>query len=171
MSEPSKVSVGVVIEDHAWSTQGVSNELVENAVLALWRSISTDAALVELTVLLANNRRVQALNAQFRGKDKATNVLSFPSGDDEYIGDVALALETVVQEAAEAGVSLNDHVTHLVIHGTLHLLGHDHENDDDAEEMEKIEVSVLKDLGIANPYLASVPERAGCSASVELGGS
>ena len=106
-----------------------------------------------LTVALADDRRVRALNKRDRKKDKPTNVLSYPSGEQAFLGDVVLARQTVWREAREQKKSPADHVAHLVVHGTLHLLGHDHETGDaDAERMEALERRILKRLGIADPY-------------------
>ena len=100
--------------------------------------------------------KIQNLNHQFRGKDKPTNVLAFPSDDEEdYIGDIIIALETIQREAQEQDKSFADHFTHLVIHGCLHLLGYDHEQKNEAEEMENKEIELLKKLNIANPYETS----------------
>jgi probable rRNA maturation factor len=97
--------------------------------------------------------RQQALNARFRGKDAATNVLSFPApGADAGLGDVALALGVCEREAAEQGKTLADHLTHLTAHGVLHLLGYDHESDAEAEAMEARERAILAGLGVADPY-------------------
>jgi probable rRNA maturation factor len=106
-----------------------------------------------LTVKCADDKTVQALNAQFRGQNKPTNVLSFPN-EDAPLGDIILAYETVAREAVDQQKSFTDHTLHLVIHGTLHLLGYDHENDEEAEEMEALEIFYLAKLGIANPYIA-----------------
>lgn len=117
------------------------------------------------SLLFADDAEVQLLNRQWRAKDKPTNVLSFPmlerpallslaqDGPPELLGDLALALETCVREAAEKGVSLQDHAAHLVIHGLLHLAGHDHETSAaDADAMEALEIKALALLGIADPY-------------------
>ena len=107
-----------------------------------------------LTVALADDKRVRALNARDRRKDKPTNVLSYPSGEKAFLGDVVLARQTVWREAKEQGKTPADHLVHLVVHGTLHLLGHDHETSEaDAERMEALERRILKRLGIADPYL------------------
>ena len=120
---------------------------------------------VEVAVKLSDDAEVQSLNANYRGKDKPTNVLSFPmvqpdllqslenSDDGEtLLGDIILARETCAAEAAEKDISLHQHATHLIVHGTLHLLGYDHENEADAERMEDLEVKALASLGLPNPY-------------------
>lgn len=137
------------------------------AALALtpYASLVDAAPLVEVAVRLTDDTEVQTLNRDFRGKDKPTNVLSFPqvqqdlleglanSDDGEILlGDIVLARETCAREAAEKGISLEDHATHLMVHGTLHLVGYDHMDDASAAAMEAIEVKALASLGIANPY-------------------
>jgi probable rRNA maturation factor len=119
---------------------------------------------VELSVRLTSDEEVRALNAEWRGKDQATNVLSFPlAGAEELIatkfaqkelllGDIVLAHGLCTTEAADKGVALEVHAAHLLVHGTLHLLGYDHHDDDDAADMEAREVRALGRLGIANPY-------------------
>ena len=108
-----------------------------------------------LTVALADDARVRELNARDRRKDKPTNVLSYPSGEKGFLGDIVLARQTVWREAREQRKTLADHLAHLVVHGTLHLLGYDHETGEaDAERMEALERRVLAKLGIADPYLA-----------------
>ncbi len=120
---------------------------------------------LETSLLLTNDAEVQALNREWRGRDKATNVLSFPmlardellalhaDGPPEMLGDIALAYETCAREAADKGISLEHHAAHLIVHGLLHLAGHDHvDSDDQAEAMEALEVKALAILGIADPY-------------------
>lgn len=120
----------------------------------------------EISVRLTDDAEVQALNRDYRQKDKPTNVLSFPmiqpdlmetvanTDDGEVlVGDIVLARETCVREALEKGISTADHATHLIVHGTLHLLGYDHIDDGEAEAMEAIERDVLASLGLADPYL------------------
>lgn len=102
---------------------------------------------------LADDKRVRALNARHAKKDKATNVLSYPSGERGFLGDVVLARQTVWREARRQHKTPAAHVSHLVVHGTLHLLGYDHETGDaDAERMEALERRILARLGIADPY-------------------
>ncbi len=128
--------------------------------------LDTPAA-VEVSVRLTSDEEVRTLNAQYRQKDKPTNVLSFPmvqrdlletvslnSDDGELLlGDIVLAHDVCAAEAAERGISVETHATHLLVHGALHLLGYDHIDDDEAEGMEAIERDALADLGIADPYL------------------
>ncbi len=109
--------------------------------------------------LLCDNARIAALNARFRGKDSPTNVLSFPSGETApdasgmlVAGDIAIAFETVRDEALRDAKTLQDHLVHLWVHGLLHLMGHDHAEADEAEAMEAGEIAVLARLGIADPY-------------------
>lgn len=112
-----------------------------------------------LVVLLTDNGAVQLLNAQFRDKDRPTNVLSFPGGDmpmpgePPHLGDIVLAFGVCRDEAEAQGKSLANHLTHLVIHGTLHVLGRDHEEEAEAEAMEAEERTLLASLGVADPYI------------------
>ena len=116
----------------------------------------------EVSVKFTSDAEVRALNAAWRGKDKATNVLSFPmAGEEELasaqlLGDIVLAHGICAAEAAEKQVGIETHAAHLVVHGTLHLLGYDHEtSDEDAEEMEEAERRALASIGIADPYQLS----------------
>lgn len=113
----------------------------------------------ELSLLLTDDAHIQVLNAQWRSKDKPTNVLSFPAfdiGSEEelppMLGDIVLARETILREAALENKPLEHHLTHLIVHGLLHLLGFDHETEDEAEEMEALERVVLAKLAIPDPY-------------------
>jgi probable rRNA maturation factor len=107
-----------------------------------------------VAVLLANDDMVAGLNQRFRGKAGPTNVLSFPAppNPEGQIGDIALAYGVCAREAAEQGKSLQDHLSHLSVHGVLHLLGYDHETDSEAEAMEALERSILETLGVSDPY-------------------
>jgi probable rRNA maturation factor len=119
---------------------------------------------VELSVRLASDAEVHALNSEWRGKDKPTNVLSFPMAEEDdlqsadqggpelMLGDIVLARGVCEAEAADKGVALDQHAAHLMVHGTLHLLGYDHMDDDSAADMESREVKALARMGIADPY-------------------
>ncbi len=113
----------------------------------------------ELTVRLVDEGESQALNRDYRGKDKPTNVLSFPADlppelELPLLGDLVVCRQVVEREAVEQNKALSDHWAHMIIHGTLHLLGYDHIDDDDAEQMEALEIALLEQLGISNPYEA-----------------
>jgi len=115
------------------------------------------AAPASFSALFSDDATLQVLNKRHRGRDKPTNVLSFPSGampgpHERSLGDIAISYDTVAREAEEKGAPLIDHAAHMVAHGLLHLLGYDHEDDDDAEEMEAIERRALARLGIGDPY-------------------
>lgn len=153
--KPRPATVDVVVLDAAWcrALPGVERLVRRAARAALGNRRPS------LAVALADDRRVRALNARDRAKDKPTNVLSYPSGEaakaGAFLGDIALARQTVWREAREQGKRPADHVAHLVVHGTLHLLGHDHETGDaEAERMEALERRILARLGIADPYHA-----------------
>jgi probable rRNA maturation factor len=147
--KPSRTAVSVVLLDPAWTKvlPGVDRLVRKTARAALGKRKRS------LNIALADDRRVRALNARDRGRDKPTNVLSYPSGERGFLGDVVLARQTVWREAKEQDKTPADHVAHLVVHGTLHLLGYDHETGDaDAERMEALERRILARLGIADPY-------------------
>ncbi len=170
-SAPRKrAAIPVVVEDPRWRDDSSVLRLIRRAArLALQdhafpRSGKAGARRrtgrgskssgLTLTILLADNAKLRALNASFRGKDKPTNVLSFPSAssDEPYLGDVALGHGVVAREARAQGKTLAAHAAHLVIHGILHLTGHDHEKPNDARVMEALETDLLAKLGIADPY-------------------
>ncbi len=145
----------IVVEADAWNVipdlDRITREAVALCLGELRARIGPDA---ELSVLLCDDARIRALNRDFRGLDKATNVLSFPAAASPTpaLGDIAVAYETVAREARAEGKSLADHYTHMIVHGVLHILGHDHEAENEAEVMEALERSILQRLGIADPY-------------------
>jgi probable rRNA maturation factor len=147
----ARARVDVVLLDPAWAKAlpGVERLARKAARAALGRRTQ-----VSLTVALSDDRRVRLLNRQHRGKDKPTNVLSYPSGERSFLGDIVLARQTVWREAREQKKTPADHLAHLVVHGTLHLLGHDHETSaQDGERMEALERRILAALGISDPYV------------------
>jgi len=146
-----KTSCTVVVLDGAWKRAlPAAERLVRKAARA-----ALGRAQRSLTVALADDKRVRALNKRDRKKDKPTNVLSYPSGEKKFLGDVVLARQTIWREARAQKKSPADHLAHLVVHGTLHLLGHDHETSRaDAQRMEALEQRILAKLGIADPYAA-----------------
>lgn len=169
---PMRVRVLEVEIDHseAWPENTQWEALASKAVAAAAR-ISSHGWLAEadftasISISLSDNDEVQALNAQWRNKDKPTNVLSFPmiepddfetlSNTDDgevLLGDMILAHGVCAAEAEEKGISLGDHVTHLIVHGTLHLLGYDHIEEQEGDHMEALEAKALASLGLANPY-------------------
>ncbi len=106
-----------------------------------------------LTILLANDDEVKKLNLQFRNQNKPTNVLSFPNDDNTYAGDIALAYQIIKKEAQEQNKTFRDHAMHIMLHGILHLLGYDHQNENEADEMETLEKTILHYFKIKDPYL------------------
>ena len=143
--------ITLLVEDPKWrSHRGLLPRLTKAAEAAR-RSARLKGG---CTILLADDRKLRALNLDFRGKDKATSVLSFP-GDGSYGGDIAIAHGVTAKEAKAAAKTFADHAAHLVVHGVLHLAGYDHEKPKDARVMEPLEVKILKRLGIADPYAAA----------------
>ncbi len=146
--------ISIDVEDERWRALSNVEELVGRAISAV---LPDDKRSID--VLLTSDAEIQILNAKWRSINNATNVLSFPSpkipvpeGEVAHLGDLVLAWETVAQEADLAAKALADHVTHLVVHGTLHLLGFDHADDAEADEMEAKEIRILAGLGLADPY-------------------
>lgn len=160
MSMPHAIDLAV--EDERWETAIPGLEaLVTRAVEAgLAIAPETPDGPVEVSILLTDDAAVQELNKTWRGKDKPTNVLSFPAAPQPRhaqvatpLGDVVLAYETLVRESAEQSKPLQNHLAHLLVHGTLHCLGQDHETGEaEAEAMESLEVAALATLGIPDPY-------------------
>jgi probable rRNA maturation factor len=154
--------------EHDW--QGLAERVVDAALVASAASpLLTAPATVEIAIRLTNDAEVKALNRDYRGKDAPTNVLSFPMldegeledlvangesdhGPETLLGDIILAHETCAREALEKNVPLADHAAHLIVHGTLHLLGYDHMGDAEALEMETIERQAMAALGLHDPY-------------------
>jgi probable rRNA maturation factor len=136
------------------SLYSLARRAVRAAIVQAGANLPADA---ELSLVFTNDDQIRALNRRFRGKDKATNVLSFPaatSGPDlgPLLGDIVLARETVEREATDQGLAFEDHLTHLIVHGFLHLLGYDHDTQAEAVVMERLETAILARIGVADPY-------------------
>ena len=157
-------TVEPVVEDERWEAAGIP-AVAERAARAALAEVGRDPDQHEVGLLLCDDAKMAGLNGEFRGKAAPTNVLSWPafpgevpvpSGDPgegpTFLGDIALGYETCLGEAGAAGIPLADHAAHLVVHGVLHLLGHGHALDAEADAMEAIETKVLASMGIANPY-------------------
>ncbi|MDX8347955.1 rRNA maturation RNase YbeY [Cognatiyoonia sp. IB215446] len=160
------MSVDIVIEDPRWADIAA---LAERATDAALERLGLEPSAFEISLLACDDARIAVLNEDFRGKATATNVLSWPSaeraaamdgemplppspGVDAELGDIAIAFETCHREATEAGKPFADHTLHLLVHGTLHLLGFDHVRDRDATLMEGLETEILGKLGLSDPY-------------------
>lgn len=164
----SEMDIDIYRQCRDWEAIDGLEALVRAAARAAAEAVpaaSGDAARLEVSLLLTSDREIAALNAAYRGRKGATNVLSFPqaipaeaeadAGGPEparLLGDIVLAYETIECEAREAGKVMKEHIAHLVVHGMLHLFGYDHEEDAEAEEMEGLETRILGGLGIADPY-------------------
>ena len=163
------MTLDIAIEtDGEWDSSTGWGELARAAATAAiaesaFPQLGQGERAVELSIRLASDAEVHALNAEWRGKDKPTNVLSFPlaeaddleqigEGPELMLGDIVLARGVCEREAAEKAIPVETHASHLLVHGTLHLLGYDHHEDDDAADMESREVRALARLGIADPY-------------------
>ena len=158
-ADPSWLTIDVVFEDNDWPDPvGIEAHVREAAGALATHRVMQGLKPGEACIALSSDAHVQALNASFRGKDKPTNVLSFPAPESrvpqalEPLGDVIIARETLEREAAEKNIPLADHLRHLTVHGLLHLLGYDHETETEAIEMENIETQILSRLGIPDPY-------------------
>ncbi len=158
------VDIDIAVESDAWSAVPDLEALVRRSIdAATVMAEQTFPAETELSVLFCDDAAIKLLNRDWRGVDKPTNVLSFPAvepearGGPRLLGDIAVAFETTRGEAAREGKSIEAHLSHLLVHGFLHLLDHDHADDADATAMEGLEVRILARLGIADPYAGSEP--------------
>ncbi len=171
-SGSAAVSIAVAISCNYWheldfNAESLAHEVVPMAFAMADIPEKIGGRDVEFSVVLTDDETIRALNRDYRGKDKPTNVLSFAALDADEIfqlapgqpwptGDIVLAFETIEKEVLDTDKSFRDHYVHLLIHGTLHLLGYDHEEDNQAEIMENLEIRILRKYGIENPY--SSPE-------------
>jgi len=181
------IDVDVILRDPAWADDcSRATALVERAARAALAKAPEAAELprpLELAIVLSDDAEVRGLNRDYRHRDRATNVLSFPhqafphegrapqvavEGQPFLLGDVILARETVAREAAAVDKPLAGHLSHLVVHGVLHLLGYDHESEAEAARMEALEVAVLAGLGFEDPYRAAAARKGQCALAPDL---
>ncbi len=158
-----KVSLDIGVSSRLWRELPRARAMARETIAAAAAESGCAARDgVEVSLCLADDEALRALNSRWRGIDKPTNVLSFPAapgtalGDATMLGDIALAFETLAREAGELGVPLADHYRHLIAHGFLHLIGYDHETDAEAERMEALETRILARLGAVDPYARAV---------------
>ena len=152
----------VLVVADAWQAEPDAETVIQRAIAAAAEFVNTDIGEAELADMLTDDDGIRTLNSNWRGIDKATNVLSFPAlqptgarkpGDaPRMLGDIAIAYQTMRREADDEQKPFNHHLSHLAVHGFLHLIGYDHENDADAEAMESLEIEILAQLGIPDPY-------------------
>ena len=155
-------STEVLVTAACWQVEPDAETVIQRAIAAAADAVDADVGAAEVAVMLTDDAGIQTLNRNWRGIDKPTNVLSFPAlqpkaaprpGDaPRMLGDIAIAYETMRREADEEEKPFDHHLSHLAVHGFLHLIGFDHENDQDAEQMEALEQEILAQLGIPDPY-------------------
>jgi probable rRNA maturation factor len=148
-------TIDVVVESDLWSAHPEAEATIRRAIDAAMLGAGTGG---DVAVMLTDDATIRKMNAQWRGIDKPTNVLSFPASESSavagelHLGDIAIAYETVAAESAAENKAFADHLAHLAVHGYLHLVGFDHETDAEAARMEQLEIRILSGLGIADPY-------------------
>lgn len=154
-----EIAVDILVATGAWPPRAKLRQIGERAVAAtLERACPDIESGSEVSILFTDDAQMRGLNHRYRGRDKATNVLSLPAAPPVVgrlgppLGDIVLASETIRKEAADQDLAFGDHLTHLIVHGFLHLLGYDHEGEAEALVMECLETAILNDLGIADPY-------------------
>ena len=170
MAENSKIEADVSIPEPQWSESFLDVEAIALRAMTLTVQHATlprriDMRELEASVVLANDDLIHVLNREYRGMDKPTNVLSFATLDSDDpvpdegpfpLGDIILSYQTIDREATEQGKFFKDHFTHMIVHGTLHLLGYDHQTEDEANIMETLEIRILQKMNIQNPYLDNI---------------
>ena len=164
MARPALPQTEVLVTADCWQAEPGAEAAIRRAIEAAAEIADADTGNAELAVMLTDDGGIRTLNSNWRGVDKPTNVLSFPAlqptgelPDDmpRMLGDIAIAYETTRREAGEEDKPFENHLSHLAVHGFLHLIGYDHEDDDDAEAMEALEREILAQLGIPDPYPGS----------------
>ena len=152
------MTADILVSAACWHAEPDAEPLVRRAIEAAAALVGVSTSDSELAIMLTDDAGIQTLNRDWRGLDKPTNVLSFPAPsqgegrEPRMLGDIAIAYETTRREAEAEHKSFGSHLSHLAVHGFLHLLGYDHENDDEAEAMERLERDILARLGIPDPY-------------------
>lgn len=153
------MTADILVTAPCWQAEPDAAALVQRAIEAAARHASASAESSEVAIVLTDDSGIRTLNRDWRGIDKPTNVLSFPSapapGTDvaaRMLGDIAIAYETTRREAESEHKPFADHLSHLAVHGFLHLVGYDHENDAEADEMEELERTILASIGVPDPY-------------------
>jgi len=161
------ISIDVVIDSDLWKKHPDAEDAIRQAIAEAARASATLRGGGDIAVVLTDDTAMQALNKRWRGQDKATNVLSFPAqampggGESAHLGDIVIAFETTASEAERDGKPFAHHLAHLAVHGYLHLLGHHHETDREADVMERLETKILSRIGVPDPYAGDrAPEEA-----------
>ncbi|WP_317992784.1 rRNA maturation RNase YbeY [Bartonella gliris] len=154
------ITIDITVENAAWNDEKMLYNITEKALKTTMHHVSLENVVSEISLLFTDDKHMAKINALWRNKNKPTNVLSFPAfplkaGDPPglMLGDIIIARETVALEAEKEGKSFQDHLTHMIVHGVLHLLGYNHETDDEAYYMEKLEREILQKLAIKDPYV------------------
>jgi len=150
-------AIDIVVQAPLWTQQRGAKAMVRRAVLEAASATSTTTG--ELAIVLTDDSAIRSLNRNWRSKDSTTNVLSFPARQNgreapRHLGDIVIAYQTTAREAETEGKPFRHHLAHLAVHGFLHLIGYDHQADDEAEVMENLEISVLARMRVPNPYVA-----------------
>lgn len=168
------ISLDILIDDDRWhNVPGTDQNALFPLATSVLGDVWPDHGDVDISVLLTDDGRIQILNRDYRGKDSPTNVLSFgvlesgtrpPRVDKNalhpyVLGDIVMSYDTIIEQAKSAQKPIENHIAHMMVHGLLHLLGHDHENDDDATLMESLETRILAGKGISNPYEPLTPQK------------
>lgn len=153
--QPPAPAIEIVIASERWGEAPAAEKMVRRAITEAAGAVSTIKG--ELAIVLTDDSAIRALNREWRGQDRPTNVLSFPAAEPQpgtpvLLGDIVIAYETVAREALAEGKPFMHHLAHLAVHGFLHLLGHDHETDREAQAMETMETAILARLDIPDPY-------------------
>ncbi|WP_375638365.1 MULTISPECIES: rRNA maturation RNase YbeY [unclassified Bartonella] len=153
------IIIDIMIKSAGWNDEKMLYNITEKALMATMHHVSLENVVSEISLLFTDDEHMAQINAQWRNKNKSTNVLSFPAfplkagnRPGPILGDIIIARETVVFEAEKEGKTFQDHLIHMIVHGILHLLGYDHETDDEAYKMEKLEREILQKLSIKDPY-------------------